>query len=217
MGHLTQVIPLLQTLFIITIRYRERNNMKLTIISLTLLPLAFGAWTTAQAEPTATVSGEAFYRERIAVPPGTQFEAVLADVSRADAPEEKLGEFIKADAGQPPYRFEIHYPPERIVPSHRYAVRARLTHEDRLLFTTDKVYPVITGGHPTKVNLMLKQPVAPLPQNLPGSDRDEHGCIPSAGYSWCAKENACKRPWELSAEKGFELSAEAFRDYCSAK
>ena len=47
-----------------------------------------------------------------------------------------------------------------------------------------------------------------------GADRDEHGCIPSAGYRWCAKANECVRPWELAKEKGLEPTPEAFEDYC---
>ena len=31
---------------------------------------------------------------------------------------------------------------------------------------------------------------------LVGGDRDVHGCIPSAGYSWCEVKNKCLRPWE---------------------
>ncbi|MDD5317548.1 MAG: hypothetical protein PHF51_02325 [Candidatus ainarchaeum sp.] len=31
---------------------------------------------------------------------------------------------------------------------------------------------------------------------MPGSDRDSHGCIPSAGYSWCGAKNKCIRMWE---------------------
>ncbi|MGV8176673.1 MAG: substrate-binding periplasmic protein [Candidatus Bilamarchaeaceae archaeon] len=31
---------------------------------------------------------------------------------------------------------------------------------------------------------------------MPGSDRDSHGCIPSAGYEWCAETQTCIRPWE---------------------
>jgi hypothetical protein len=31
---------------------------------------------------------------------------------------------------------------------------------------------------------------------MPGSDRDAHGCIPSAGYSWCEASQKCYRPWE---------------------
>jgi len=38
-----------------------------------------------------------------------------------------------------------------------------------------------------------KVPAAPKP---PGSDRDAHGCIPSAGYTWCEEKQKCLRPWE---------------------
>ena len=33
-------------------------------------------------------------------------------------------------------------------------------------------------------------------QNLVGNDRDEHGCIGSAGYSWCEAKQKCLRSWE---------------------
>jgi hypothetical protein len=29
-----------------------------------------------------------------------------------------------------------------------------------------------------------------------GGDRDEHGCIGSAGYTWCPEKNKCLRIWE---------------------
>jgi hypothetical protein len=32
--------------------------------------------------------------------------------------------------------------------------------------------------------------------DMPGSDRDEHGCIPSAGYTWSEARQACVRIWE---------------------
>ena len=56
---------------------------------------------------------------------------------------------------------------------------------------------------------------APNPPAMVGADRDEHGCIGSAGYLWCEREGACVRPWELADEKGFELSEEAFAEYCA--
>lgn len=31
-----------------------------------------------------------------------------------------------------------------------------------------------------------------------GGDRDEHGCIGSAGYSWCQTKSKCLRVWEES-------------------
>ena len=47
-----------------------------------------------------------------------------------------------------------------------------------------------------------------------GSDRDEHGCIGSAGYSWCAHTQACERSWELANRAGFDNTQEAFDAFC---
>jgi hypothetical protein len=49
----------------------------------------------------------------------------------------------------------------------------------------------------------------------PGSERDQHGCIASAGYAWCARINQCERPWELAEQQGFDNTEEAFRKYCN--
>jgi len=184
-------------------------------IAVASLTLMLGTCLTTTAEPTATVRGEATYRERLAVPPGTQLEVLLLDVSRADAPSETISGVTLSDLGQPPYRFEVAYRPDQIVSSHQYVVRASLMHEGQLLFTTDQANPVITRGHPTEVQLVLKRVGAPPPASTPGADRDEHGCIRSAGHSWCAKEGKCVRPWELAKEKGFASTEEAFRAYCS--
>ncbi|HEY1137011.1 MAG TPA: hypothetical protein VGE64_05925 [Xanthomonadaceae bacterium] len=59
-------------------------------------------------------------------------------------------------------------------------------------------------------------PVQPQPEARPiGGDRDAHGCLPAAGYSWCARENSCVRPWELAKAKGFANDADAFAAYCA--
>ena len=47
-----------------------------------------------------------------------------------------------------------------------------------------------------------------------GGDRDVHGCIGSAGFQWCAKENQCVRSWELAKDKNFENSQDGFKQYC---
>jgi hypothetical protein len=58
----------------------------------------------------------------------------------------------------------------------------------------------------------------PRPMNpaLVGADRDEHGCIGSAGYSWCAKTQRCERPWELAAAEGFDVQT-GFAAFCSGE
>lgn len=40
-----------------------------------------------------------------------------------------------------------------------------------------------------------------------GGDRDEHGCIPSAGYQWCEAKQKCIRPWEETCETSTRSSS----------
>ncbi|HID45327.1 MAG TPA: amidohydrolase, partial [Chromatiaceae bacterium] len=47
-----------------------------------------------------------------------------------------------------------------------------------------------------------------------GGDRDAHGCIGSAGYSWCEKTGSCERPWELAKKHDFENTKAAFDIFC---
>ncbi len=51
-------------------------------------------------------------------------------------------------------------------------------------------------------------------QPMPGADRDAHGCIPSAGYTWCARTNQCERPWELAKQHSLENTPQAFEAFC---
>ncbi len=67
---------------------------------------------------------------------------------------------------------------------------------------------------PPEVRNTPVKPDAP-PQRAIGGDRDANGCLPAAGYSWCARENRCVRPWELAEEKKFANDADAFAAYCA--
>ena len=103
------------------------------------------------------VKGTATYRERIALPPNAVFEATLQDVSKADAPAEVIGQTRIERPGNPPIRFEITYDPARIIPRHRYSVRARILVDGKLFFTTDQHYPVLTSGKGNEVALLLRR------------------------------------------------------------
>jgi hypothetical protein len=72
---------------------------------------------------------------------------------------------------------------------------------------------VMTVGACSSGPAHVSEPAATGPVVV-GGDRDEHGCIPSAGYQWCANVSACARPWELASERGFDNSAEAFAAFC---
>ena len=89
------------------------------------------------------------------MPAGAVFEATLEDVSRADAPASVIASTRLASPGNPPLKFSIAYDPARIVATNRYVVRAQITHDGKLLFTSDTAAPVITRGSPMSVSIVL--------------------------------------------------------------
>jgi hypothetical protein len=55
----------------------------------------------------------------------------------------------------------------------------------------------ILGGCSAKPAPLTISPTAsPSARQLVGNDKDAHGCIGSAGYSWCESKQKCLRPWE---------------------
>ena len=153
------------------------------------------------AEPA--VSGQALYRERIALPPTAVFEAVLEDVSRADAPAEVLGEARVAPAGQVPIPFRIAYDPARIDPAHSYAVRARILVDGRLWFTTTDAYRVLTRGQGEQVELLLRRVSQSAEQAPPGA----LGALPAtfAGELPCADCPGIRYQLDLLQDGAFFL------------
>ena len=109
----------------------------------------------ASPQQTNTVTGIATYRERIALPPNAIFEATLEEVARADAPSDVIGRTRMEKPGQPPFQFSIQYDPARIVQTRSYSVRARITLDSNLMFTTDQAYPVLTQGKGSHIALIV--------------------------------------------------------------
>ncbi|MFY9656130.1 MAG: YbaY family lipoprotein [Methylocystis sp.] len=120
--------------------------------------LALGAVTVTPAACAAerTVTGTANYRERIALPPTARFEAVILDVARADAPAVVLARTTINNPGQPPIRFAATYDDAKLDPRARHVVRATVTVDGTLWFTTDTSTPVVTGGD-ARVDLLLRR------------------------------------------------------------
>lgn len=67
---------------------------------------------------------------------------------------------------------------------------------------------------PVLALLVASCTAGPQEQPVVGADRDAHGCIGSAGYSWCESTQQCERPWELAQSQGFENSPEEFDRFC---
>ncbi|MBO0612794.1 hypothetical protein [Thiothrix fructosivorans] len=83
-----------------------------------------------------------------------------------------------------------------------------MTNAIKLVFATALAL-TLSACNETKPN-----PVAPP---VVGGDRDAHGCIGSAGYTWCQATNQCERSWELAKQHQFELTPEAFDTFCQNK
>ena len=124
------------------------------------------------AHAGSTITGTATWRERMVLPPSAVFEATLEDISRADAPASVLGRTRIENPGNPPILFRIDFDPAAIQARHRYAVRARVTVDDRLMFTTDTVQSVFGPEQVTQVELLLKR-VGGSPSTAPAPSAND--------------------------------------------
>lgn len=101
------------------------------------------------------VRGTVAYRERIAMPPGAELTVSLLDVSRADASAVELATVVLHEPGNVPVVFELPYEPAVIDPRHSYVVRATIRVDGVMHWTTTDAIHVITGDHPTEVDIPL--------------------------------------------------------------
>ncbi|MFH0256995.1 YbaY family lipoprotein [Vibrio rumoiensis] len=112
---------------------------------------------TNEAVNLQSITGSVLYRERIALPDTAVVSVTLEDVSLAD----KAAEVIATDSfvtggKQVPFEFKLDYDASKIVPNHRYNIRAKIAVDGKLRFTTDTFTPVITDANKTqKVQLMM--------------------------------------------------------------
>jgi putative lipoprotein len=104
---------------------------------------------------TGQVTGTLMYRERIALPPGAVAEVWLLDTSLADAPAVEIAYQKIEDPGSPPIPFVLDYDPSKIDERMQYGVRATISHDGQLLFTSDTHYPVLTRGAGYTAEVML--------------------------------------------------------------
>ncbi|MGV3001436.1 YbaY family lipoprotein [Vibrio sp.] len=106
----------------------------------------------SEAVSLASVTGSVFYLERIALPDNAVVTVTLEDVSLADKAAEILATDSFVTGGkQMPFKFKLDYDTNKIVPNHRYNVRAKIELDGKLRFATDTVTPVITDENKTQM------------------------------------------------------------------
>lgn len=94
----------------------------------------------------ASLDGEVFYLQRIALPPSATLSVSLQDVSLADALAVVLDEQKGPIKGQVPLPFHLSYDPAQVKPGHRYSVSARIEVNGELMFITTENHAVQLDG-----------------------------------------------------------------------
>ncbi|WP_435929313.1 YbaY family lipoprotein [Dryocola sp. BD613] len=112
----------------------------------------------AAAQPVIaqpSVTGTAWIRQKVALPPDAVLTVTLSDASLADAPSKVLAQKVTRTQGkQAPFSFVLPFNPADIQPNARIILSAAITVNDKLVFITDTVQPVINQGG-TKADLTL--------------------------------------------------------------
>ena len=101
------------------------------------------------------VSGTIWIRQKVALPPDAVLTVTLSDASLADAPSKVLAQkAVRTEGKQSPFSFVLPFNPADVQPNARILLSAAITVNDKLVFITDTVQPVINQGG-TKADLTL--------------------------------------------------------------
>ena len=108
---------------------------------------------------TSAVTGTVAYPQKMALPPNAVVEVRLQDVSQANLPPKTVAEQrITLGKLQLPLLFEVRFDPAKIDQRHSYMISADVLVDNEVRFTNEKTYPVLTLGHSSHVDVILRQP-----------------------------------------------------------
>jgi putative lipoprotein len=141
------------------------------------------------------VSGTAWIRQKVALPPDAVLTVTLSDASLADAPSKVLAQKVTRTEGkQAPFSFVLPYNPADIQPNARILLSAAVTINDKLVFITDTVQPVINNGG-TKADLTLV-PVQQTPVPV-ATDGGAATTVPSTSPTQVNPSSAVPAPTQI--------------------
>ncbi|MEE1867470.1 YbaY family lipoprotein [Pseudomonas auratipiscis] len=125
-------------------------------LSLILLGGLLAACSSTPQAPKASLDGEVYYLQRIALPPAATLSVSLQDVSLMDAPAVTLASQNGPVKGNVPLPFHLSYDPAQVKPGHRYAVSARIELDGKLLFINTEHHGVqLDGSDPQPLRIKV--------------------------------------------------------------
>ena len=95
---------------------------------------------------TTTLMGTVNYHERMALPGSATVLVQLVDISKADAPAEVIAEDRITGATGSPIPYRLKFDQSRIKLGRSYALQARISDGDRLLFINTTRHAIFAGG-----------------------------------------------------------------------
>ena len=116
-----------------------------------------------KATHIGTIEGSVWYRERMLLPPGAEVSITLEDVARADAKSELLAETRFQPQGGPPWTFTLSYDPAKILDKGRYALRARIELNDKLMFTSMEHIPAFDRDPAKPLKILVRRVAGATP------------------------------------------------------
>ena len=118
------------------------KNYLISNLLMTLLLIGFISLSACKG-PTDTIQidGSVWFRERLALPPDAKLKVQLLDVSKMDVAAEVLAETV-LDVQSVPRAFSLTVMADKYINGHSYAVAARITQGDSLLFINTQRYSV---------------------------------------------------------------------------
>ena len=141
-------------------RIRIVNRSWITVICSLLLAACSSGMEPKQVPDNSlmrVISGEVWYRERIALPPGARVIVTLEDQSRADAPATIITDYTHIVDGQGPYSFRLVIDRAAIDERMTYGLRARIEKDGELLFTSTQHIDPFAGEPGKPVRIMVSQ------------------------------------------------------------
>jgi putative lipoprotein len=145
------------------VKLGEHMNKILLPIFVGLMSLVVGCSEQSKsAKPeimTATtdqISGRALYREKMVLPLGAVLKVSLEDVSKMDVASTVIATTYVVTDGAPPYPFIVEYPSSAIDDRNQYSLRATISLNEQLLFTSTRQLDPFRETH-TPIEIILSK------------------------------------------------------------
>ncbi|QYJ87366.1 YbaY family lipoprotein [Shewanella mesophila] len=119
------------------------NNWLKSVLSVGAMVATLSGCATPNAG--VEIQGEIWFKERIALPSDAVLTVQVKDVSLMDAPAVVIAELERSDVTTPaPFQFMI--PADQFEQGHTYAIGAKISLGDKLMFINTQSYPIDVGS-----------------------------------------------------------------------